>query len=76
MQQQLDDWLNKIRRAGNQQEVFQLLDQFRSLPWTDDQCAVMAKTYMPILGRLEQSKQKTSSSTPEAADGPVWYEKM
>jgi len=74
----LDQWLKRVQKASSRPAVFKLLDEFRPLPWTDEQRASMGRAY---IRRLESIKQpdipdETSPSGQELPDGPVWYEKM
>jgi hypothetical protein len=77
-QPELEQWLRKVERAASRQEVFELLDQFRPLDWTDQQRAAMAHVYVRVLEKLKDDSGpvETAAATSEAADGPVWYEKM
>lgn len=74
----LDDWLKRVQGARSRKEVFEILDQFRALDWTDEQCAMMAHTYIRVLENTKATAQDKESGGVEeqAADGPVWYEKM
>lgn len=42
----LDYWLTRVRQAGGRQEMFDILDEFRSLSWTDEDRAQMSRTYV------------------------------
>jgi hypothetical protein len=73
----LDNWLVKIRQAKSHQEVFQLLDEFRPLEWSDEQRAAMAKAYMKVLEATQTSSEaQAGGKQKDGNDGPVWYEKM
>jgi hypothetical protein len=73
----LEIWLAKVRLAKSHPEVFHLLDEFRPIDWSDEQRALMAKTYIKVLEATQTSSQtKTSDKQKDGADGPVWYEKM
>ena len=74
----LDDWLRRVQNARSRDEVFEILRTFKDLDWTDEQRAVMAHAYMRILENMKDTPQDKKSQTQEqqAADGPVWYEKM
>lgn len=77
-QPDLEQWLLKMERAASCKEVFELLDQFRPLDWTDEQRAAMAHAYMRVLEKLKDDSPavETAAASNNAADGPVWYEKM
>ncbi len=49
----LKDWLQKIKTATTSVEIFHILDEFRLQDWTDEQRALMSKTYIPALAQLE-----------------------
>lgn len=48
----LGEWVNLIKTATSKDDVFAILDQFRSLPWTDEQRARISKTYIQLLQHL------------------------
>jgi hypothetical protein len=76
-QQDLAFWQGKCRQAKSPQQVFQLLDGFRKLKWTDEESAGMAKVYMRTLDSMGYGKgEQTAPVEAEVNDGPVWYEKM
>lgn len=75
-QNDLDLWLQKLSQAKNKQQIFQILDEFRLLEWTDEQRALMSKAYIRLLEGISSSATASAASDNEAADGPVWYEKM
>ena len=80
----LDQWLKRVQKAKSRLEIFKLLDQFRPLAWTDDERAAMGKTYIRQLEVMKDPddpdhpdhRDQSGPSGQEAADGPVWYEKM
>ncbi len=79
MSSDLQIWLKNVNAAKSRVDVFRLVEQFRPMEWTDEQRAVMAKTYMRALDRLapgEGSKSDAATTETEGPDGPVWYEKM
>jgi hypothetical protein len=45
----LSFWLSCVSRATSKQEIFDILDAFRPLPWTDEERAQMSRTYIPRL---------------------------
>lgn len=49
----LADWIARVRHASNKERVFAVLDQFRPLPWTDEQRALMSRAYIAQLQRLQ-----------------------
>ena len=76
--QDLDQWLARVQQCQSRAQVFQLLDEFRPLDWTDEQRAMMGKTYIRLLeDRLKQQSEEAKTSDKKGGDdGPVWYEKM
>jgi len=74
----LEDWLKRVQNARSREEVLTILNEFRALDWTDEQCAAMAHSYMRVLENTKESAQdrKGEAEEKQAADGPVWYEKM
>lgn len=48
----INDWLNAVKTAKNSVEVFRVLDDFRPGQWTDDERALMSKTYIAILSNF------------------------
>ncbi len=75
-QQDLEQWLAKVRQVKDRTELFTLLDQFRPLDWTDEQRSLMAKTYIRAMDALGGSSSEAAANQKEKPDGPVWYEKM
>jgi hypothetical protein len=80
-QEDLAPWLTRIKKAGSRAEVFSILDEFRKLEWTDEQCASMGKLYIRVLQRVAKPGTDDDATVAAAAttaqnDGPVWYEKM
>lgn len=71
-------WIERVRGAESYEKVMKILDEFRTLPWSDQQRSEMSHFYMRILDNLP----KPTTTTAQAAkatnenDGPVWYEKM
>jgi hypothetical protein len=53
----LDIWLNKIRLATSKNEIFETLDDFRKLDWTDEQRSKMAKLYIRRLENLKPENE-------------------
>lgn len=78
----LADWLGRISHAKNRAEVYEILDQFRPMTWTDNERSQMAKHYIRILDLLpleesdEDNGAGAENKAAEGDDGPVWYEKM
>ncbi len=54
----IDAWVARVRKATSQTEIFQILDDFRPLDWSDQQRAQMSKAYLPRLDRLNGDTQK------------------
>jgi hypothetical protein len=77
----LTPWLNRVKGASSRKDVFEILDQFRKVEWTDEQRSVMSKLYIRMIERLGNASEPDDKSAVAAApaheeDGPVWYEKM
>lgn len=76
----LQDWLKRVQGAKTRVQVFGILDEFRPLPWADEERSQMAKLYIRILESLPDDSGAVAPATPQdekpANDGPVWYEKM
>ncbi len=83
----LAEWIEKTRQARSTTAIFELLDRFRRLDWTDREAAAMSHAYMSRLARLnraaaDDSKNQApaaevaSEARKEAEDSPVWYEEM
>ncbi|MBX9878850.1 MAG: hypothetical protein K2Y22_10375 [Candidatus Obscuribacterales bacterium] len=53
----LGHWLARIQAAESKDEILSLLDDFRSLAWTDEQRAQMSQTYIRSLDWLEPTKE-------------------
>jgi len=45
----LQQWLTKIAGARSRSEILSIMEEFRVLPWNDDQCSAAAKLYMRLL---------------------------
>jgi hypothetical protein len=84
-------WIEKLKQAGSPEEVFQIVDQFRPLEWTDAQRAAISKLYIKMLDMMQNKtfvsaakRADTKNGADEAEedtgflgdDGPVWYEKI
>ena len=73
----LNQWLERLASARSCQDVFQLLDAFRLLAWSDEDRARMSRAYIRVLKKMTNSGSADETGAPLAvADGPVWYEKM
>lgn len=76
----LDQWIKRIAAANSRTELFAILDEFRPLPWCDEERAQIAKIYIRVIDNLpdDGATAATTVSADEkpANDGPVWYEKM
>lgn len=53
----LTHWLACINETTCTEEVFEILDEFRPLSWTDQERASMSKVYMRQLDQLNQQNQ-------------------
>lgn len=80
MSSDLEAWLKKVHAAKSRADVFRVVEEFRPLTWSDEQRAVMAKTYIRAVENLAAGSESTAGaaapSVEAGADGPVWYEKM
>jgi hypothetical protein len=74
----LEDWLKRVQNAHSRDDVLAILKEFRALDWTDEQRAAMSHAYIRVIENTKDSPQdqKTAAEEKQAADGPVWYEKM
>ena len=77
----LNLWLSRVRVAPSRKQIFNILDEFRKLEWTDEQRSMMAKLYIRVLEQVADDGADSSVETTPAAvaaqdNGPVWYEKM
>jgi hypothetical protein len=61
-------WLERVKVAASGQEVFQIVDEFRPGDWTDEERALMSKTYIGALSRLAP---ETLIAQPEGAAATV-----
>ncbi|MBK7745687.1 MAG: hypothetical protein IPP57_02685 [Candidatus Obscuribacter sp.] len=79
-QMDLNAWFKRIQGAKKRSEVFAILDEFRPLPWSDEERSQIAKLYIRLLDLLPEESGSVApvAATPDkpANDGPVWYEKM
>lgn len=64
----LEGWLSKVAAANSSQEIFQLLNEFRKGEWTDEECSLMSRTYINVLGKFDKVEFSTSSEKKEKAD--------
>lgn len=64
-------WLEKIKSAASGVEVFQIVDEFRAGDWTDDERALMSRTYIAMLSKLDAAgpaqEVKAGTKTKEKA---------
>lgn len=75
----LQDWFKRVQGAKSRSEVFSILDEFRPLPWADEERSLMAKLYIRVLDSLPDDSGAVAPVAQDekpANDGPVWYEKM
>jgi hypothetical protein len=73
----IDQWIARVKKANNAKEVYATLNEFRPGPWSDEDRAKMAKTYIRVLERVGGSTaDEAVEEVVDANDGPVWYEKM
>lgn len=75
----LDSWIERVRGAANAENLWVILDEFRTVEWTDQERAKMSHAYMQRLASILRAANVGSGKkgAPVAAtDGPVWYEKM
>lgn len=60
----IDSWLSKIMRADTADDVLNIVDSFRPLPWTDEERARMSRTYMARLNGLAAREKEPSAVAP------------
>jgi hypothetical protein len=87
----LSVWITRLNKARKRREVFNILDEFRPLPWTDEQRATISKLYIRLLDKVSDVQEESplapspaddnqASTSPttdnQTNDTPVWYEKM
>ena len=48
----LQAWLERVKAAPSGKEIFQIVDEFRPGDWTDEDRALMSKTYIAALSKL------------------------
>jgi hypothetical protein len=74
----LDKWIDRVRAAGSADNLFGILDEFRTVDWTDEERMKMSHAYMQRLASIVRASAVTGKKAAQAAanDGPVWYEKM
>ncbi len=49
----LNNWIERVKQAQSQQEIFDILTRFRPLDWSDEQRAKMSRAYIHRLEVLE-----------------------
>jgi hypothetical protein len=74
----LADWIARVQKCKAARDVFALLQEFRKLPWSDNDRARMSKAYVKVLERVgaPAADDCAAEIVEEKNDGPVWYEKM
>lgn len=75
----LSEWLDRVSRASTRKQVFEILNEFRTLSWSDEECSQMAKHYIRLVSNMteeDSSGGAAGAQEENEADGPVWYEKM
>jgi hypothetical protein len=60
LQSSLQHWIENIRIADSAEKVFAILDDFRPLPWKDDERAQMSKVYIRRLEVLNTMSGSTA----------------
>ncbi len=55
----LSPWLDRIARAKTQQQMYEILDEFKPLAWNDDQRSTVAKLYMRLIPALPSGADDT-----------------
>ncbi len=48
-EQDITPWLAKIAAAKTRKEILVIMEEFRVLSWSDEQCSTVAKLYMRLL---------------------------
>lgn len=64
----LQAWLEKVKAACNGKEIFQIVDEFRPGDWTDEERAMMSKTYIAALSSLAPEALTAPPQNGSAAD--------
>ncbi len=76
----LSAWVKRIQGAKKRSEIFAILEEFRPLPWSDEERSQIAKLYIRLIDLLPEESGAAApvaaSADKPANDGPVWYEKM
>lgn len=80
----VDDYVLRIQKTRNAQDLLKLLAQFRQGEWTDLERQKVSHTYMRMLNTILKASAASIKKTVDppadagapANDGPVWYEKM
>jgi hypothetical protein len=74
----LDSWIERVRGAGSADNLWVILDEFRTVEWTDEERAKMSHAYMQRLASIVRASAVGGKKAAQVAanDGPVWYEKM
>jgi hypothetical protein len=62
------DWLTKIKQARKRDELFAILDDFRTGEWTDEQRATVGRLYIRL---LENMQPAPDAPPPGASKVPV-----
>ena len=77
----LDDWIAQLKNANSQEELYTVLDNFRTLAWTDEQRALVSRLYIRLLENILASpasvplSQEKVVATKFDSEEPVWYER-
>lgn len=75
----LDDWLERVKKAQSTEQMWEILDEFRKHDWIPQERQQVFHTYMRVLTSLNKPEDTNSGGKKKnanAKEGPVWYEKM
>jgi hypothetical protein len=53
----IEDWINKVKRAESAQDVLHILDQFRPLAWSNQERSAMAHAYLRVLEKMPKANE-------------------
>jgi hypothetical protein len=56
----LTPWLDRITAAKTQKQIYQVLEEFRPLAWSDEQRSTVAKLYMRLIANLPTGEPGTT----------------
>ena len=56
----ISPWLERVSKAKTKKQMYEILEEFRPLGWTDEQRSTIAKLYIRILPDLPAGEDKTA----------------